>query len=308
MFFRWVADSADGGDLIVVDPVETRSANAADRHVRPDSGTDLALARVVETDRADERFVEQWTAGFEGLTTVLPAATEAAAAAGVTPETVEALAAAFERPTLVYWGMGVNQSVQGTKTARALVDCCLATANLGRGSGPFSLTEQANSMGTRVCSSKGTWPGHRTFTDLEAREMVAETWGIPVERLPDDSGLGPVAMLEKVGEDVEAVYTVATNPVAGFPDVSRVADRLNKAFVVAQDAFRTETTELADVVLPAATWGESLGTAMNMERTVSRVRPATDTPTGVRSDLSIIEALADRLAPGLFDARPRVGV
>ena len=305
VLFRWIRESADDGRLLVVDPVETTTAREADRHVPLDPGTDLALARaalsvIVERDGIDGEFVAANTDGLDDLLASLPDPGRAAAEAGVEPEAVEALADALRDPTLVYWGMGVNQSVRGTDTCRALVDLCLATGNLGPGSGPFSLTGQANSMGTRVCSSKGTWPGHREFSDADERRTVAEAWSVPVDRLPDDTGPGPVGIVESIGDEVEAVWTVATNPVAGIPDADRVEERLNDAFLVAQDAFRSETADLADVVLPAATWGESEGTAMNMERTVSRVRPATGTVPGVRRDIDIIAAVGERLAPGLF--------
>lgn len=305
VLFRWLRNSE--GRLIVVDPVESESADHADAHVAPEPGTDLALARavlahLVETGRIDRTFIDEYTEGFEELLAGLPDPREAAASAGVSPEDCETLAAAFEERTLVYWGMGVNQSTQGTQTAGALIDLCLASGNLGEGAGPFSLTGQANSMGTRVCSSKGTWPGHRGFTDPESRKRVAETWGIPEKRLPDDPGPGPVGIGQAMADgDVEVCYTVATNPVAGLPDAASAREAFEDTFLIAQDAFKTETTALADVVLPAATWGESAGTTTNMERTVSRVRAATDLPSGVRSDLDIIGAIGRELAPQAFD-------
>jgi assimilatory nitrate reductase catalytic subunit len=309
VLFRWIRESAADGGLIVVDPVRSSTATAADRHVAPDPGGDLALARavlsaIVGRGAVDGAFVDGATENFAALRDALPAPARAARAAGVALDDVRALADALDAPTLLYWGMGVNQSVRGTDTCRALIDLCLATGNVGPGSGPFSLTGQANSMGTRVCSSKGTWPGHRAFDDPGERATVADAWGVPVERLPDDAGPGPVGVVEAVDEEVEAVWAVATNPVASLPDAGRVEQRLRDAFLVVQDAFRSETAELADVVLPAATWGESDGTVMNMERTVSRVRPATDTPHGVRQDVDIVGAVARRIAPGLLDPRP----
>ncbi|SFR30280.1 assimilatory nitrate reductase NasA [Halorubrum sodomense] len=310
VLFRWIVESAteDGSRLIVVDPVETQTAAEGDRHVAPEPGTDLALARavlarVVERDEVDGAFVERATTGFDALRAELPDPAEAAATAGVPLAAVDALADALRDPTLVYWGMGVNQSAQGTATAGALIDLCLATGNMGPGSGPFSLTGQANSMGTRVCSSKGSWPGMRAFEDPDERRTIAEAWYVPVERLPDDAGPGPVGIAEAIDDGpVEAVWAVATNPAAGLPDASAARERLRDAFLVVQDAFHTDTTELADVVLPAATWGESDGTAMNMERQVSRVRPASELAPAVRTDLDIVASVGEALVPGLFPA------
>ncbi len=308
VMFRWINQSAteDDSKLLVVDPIRTETAEVADHHVPVEPGGDLTLARAIlarllETDRIDEAFVEEYTTGFADLVADLPPAADAAAEAGVTMADVDRLAGAFEDPTLVYWGMGINQSVNGTAAAGALIDLCLATGNLRPGSGPFSLTGQANSMGTRVCSSKGSWPGHRPFDDPTHREIIAAAWDVPVERLPDDTGPGPVGIVDAIGNDVEAVYAVATNPVAGMPDATAVREQLEESFLVVQDAFHSETVEVADVVLPAATWGECEGTAINMERTVSRVRAATDTPPGIETDLTLIGDLANRVVPGLFD-------
>ncbi len=308
VMFRWINQSSDADDseLILVDPVASETSEVADHHVPVEPGGDLdlaraVLARVVETDRVDEAFVAEATEGFDDLRDQLPDAETAAEAAGVSLADVDRIADALEDPTLVYWGMGINQSVNGTAASGALIDLCLATGNLRPGSGPFSLTGQANSMGTRVCSSKGSWPGQRPFTDPDHRKEVADTWNVPVSRLPDDTGPGPVSIVDAIGDDVSAVYAVATNPVAGMPDTTQVRDQLEDAFLVVQDAFRSETVELADVVLPAATWGESEGTTTNMERTVSRVRAATDTPSGIKTDLELIGQLADRLVPDLFE-------
>ena len=304
VMFRWITDSADDDDaeLIVVDPVRSETAEHADRHVSTAPGGDLALAQAIlghciETDRLDTDFIETHTEGFDRVVDALPPVERAANDAGVSIEQVELLADAFEHKTLIYWGMGVNQSVRGTATAGALIDLCLATGNMGPGTGPFSLTGQANSMGTRVCSSKGSWPGHREYTDPDHRQTTANAWNVPVSRLPDDTGPGPVEMIDN-GPDV--LWTVATNPVVGMPDTKPVRQRLEDAFIIVQDSFKTETLEYADIVLPAATWGESEGTTMNMERTVSRVRRATEIPPGVHTDLAIISRIGNRLDPNAF--------
>ena len=308
----WIENSAAAGDgdLIVVDPVETRTAAAADRHVAPEPGTDLALARAVlaravERGAVDEAFVERHTEGYAEAVESLPAAADAAATAGVPLERVDEVADALAADALVYWGMGVNQSIQGTETARAIIDLCLATGNLGPGSGPFSLTGQANSMGNRVCASKRTWPGHRPFDDSAARREVADAWDVPLGRLPDDPGPGFVRIVDELARDnVDVCWTVATNPAAGMPDAGHVERALDEAFLIVQDAFRSDTVAHADVVLPAATWGESEGTTTNMERRVSRVTAAVDPPGKARQDLDVIAAIGNRIHPGLFDEPP----
>ena len=310
--YRWITESiADGdGQLLVVDPVETTTAADADTHIQPTAGTDLALARavlaaVIDAGDVATEFIETHTTGYEELVNSLPELETAAETAGVSPATVQRIADALTDQTLLYWGMGVNQSVQGTATARALIDLCLATGNMGPGSGPFSLTGQANSMGNRVCSSKNTWPGHRPFTETTARKAVAAAWDVPLSRLPETPGPGFVGIVDALARgDIEVCWTVATNPAAGMPDAGQVKNVLNESFLVAQDAFYSDTVACADVVLPAATWGETAGTTTNMERRVSRVRAAVEPPGSARQDLDIIAAIGNRIETGLFPEPP----
>ena len=307
VLYNWIADSAsDEGRLIVVDPVESETASEADVHIQPEPGTDLALVRavtaqVIATDGVDCEFVEAHTTGYERMVDSLPDVEHAAETAGVSLNEIETLAEAVDAPTLVYWGMGVNQSVQGTATARGLIDLCLATGNLGPGTGPFSLTGQANSMGNRVCSSKETWPGHQPFDDSDVRKAVANTWGVPFSRLPRDRGAGFVTIVDRIARgEIDACWTVATNPAAGMPDASHVKSVLEDVFLVVQDSFYSDTVDCADVVVPAATWGETEGTTMNMERRVSRVTAAADPSGRVRQDLDIIATIGNRIEPELF--------
>ena len=312
VLYNWIADSANDTDsqLLVVDPVLSETAREADCHIEPDPGTDLALVRavlahVVASGDVDTEFVHRQTTGFERMVESLPDVERAAATAGVSVDEVETLAAAVTDPTLVYWGMGVNQSVQGTATARGLIDLCLATGNIGPGRGPFSLTGQANSMGNRVCSSKETWPGHQPFGSSAARKEIASTWGVPFSRLPRDRGAGFVKIVDRIARgEIDVCWTVATNPAAGMPDASHVKSVLEDVFLVVQDSFYSDTVACADVVLPAATWGETEGTAMNMERRVSRVTASTEPPELVRQDLDIIAAIGNRIEPDLFGTPP----
>ncbi len=312
VLYHWITNSASqgGGRLLVVDPVESETASDADLHIQPEPGTDLALARAVlacciDRDTIATEFVDTNTTGFERMVDSLPDIETAVTQAGVSLADIETITDALTAPTLVYWGMGVNQSVQGTATARALIDLCLATGNLGPGSGPFSLTGQANSMGARVCSSKGTWPGQREFNEAENRKRVAKTWGVPLSRLPESPGPGFVGIVDDLARgEIDVCWTVATNPAAGMPDASYVRTVLEDSFLVAQDAFYSDTVACADVVLPAATWGESEGTVINMERRVSRLTAAADPPGNTRPDLEIIATIGNRVEPDLFDEPP----
>ncbi len=309
---HWIANSASkqDGRLIVVDPVKSATAREADVHIQPEPGTDLALARAVlvqclESGTVDTTFIEAHTEGFDQMLGSLPDIETAVDIAGVSIEQINAIAEALDYKTLIYWGMGVNQSAQGTATARALIDLCLATGNMGPGTGPFSLTGQANSMGSRISLSKGSWPGHQEFTDPAVRKDIARIWDVPLSRLPLTPGPGFVGIIDALAQgNIDVCWTVATNPASGMPDAGYVKNALEDVFLITQDAFYSETVDCADVVLPAATWGESEGTTTNMERRVSRVTAAVEPPAGVRQDLDIIAAIGNRIEPGLFGTPP----
>jgi len=187
VLYRRIADSAGGddGELIVVDPVESETAADADLHVSPEPGTDLALARAVLAQVVDDGLVDPsssnttprgsrpWSDRCQTSTSRPrpPVSGRARLRAG----------RGVRRSDPRVLGNGGQPERSGTGTARSLIDLCLATGNLGPGSGPFSLTGQANSMGNRVCASKSSWPGYRPFDDTAHRKAIANAWGVPAE-------------------------------------------------------------------------------------------------------------------------------
>jgi predicted molibdopterin-dependent oxidoreductase YjgC len=90
---------------------------------------------------------------------------------------------------------------------------------------------------------------------------------------------------------------IATNPLVSFPDQKRLKKALDKLeLLVVQDGFHpTPTTELADLVLPAAIWGEKDGMYTNSERRASRANAAVPPPGIAKSDFDICLDLAERL-------------
>lgn len=308
---NWITDSASNdGQLITVDPVETETAERADIHIQPAPGCDLALIRgviasLIDHGDADTSFIDAYTTGYEQMVDALPTVEDAAEMAEVAVADIEQIAHAVDAKTLIYWGMGVNQSIQGTATAHALIDLCLVSGNLGPGSGPFSLTGQANSMGNRVCASKETWPGHQRYTDQSTRKAIANAWDVPFSRLPANRGDGFVGIVDRMARgEIDCCWTVATNPASGLPDADHVQSVLEDVFLVVQDAFYSQTVACADVVLPAATWGETTGTTINMERRVAPVNASVAPPGDAKQDLDIIATIANRIESDLFDSPP----
>lgn len=202
---------------------------------------------------------------------------------------------------------GLNQSTAGSAKNSALINLHLATGQIGRpGAGPFSLTGQPNAMGGRETGSlSNLLPGHREAANAEHRAEVAAYWG--VEQLPANPGLTAIELFEQVRSgQIKALWIACTNPAQSLPDQNNVRAALEACpFVVLQEAFRTtETAAFADLLLPAASWGEKDGTVTNSERRISHVRQAISAPGQARSDWAITVDFAQRLEKRLRPALP----
>jgi assimilatory nitrate reductase catalytic subunit len=193
--------------------------------------------------------------------------------------------------------MGVNHSVQGTETVTLLNTLCLLTGNIGRpGAAPFSITGQCNAMGTRETGFTASMPGYRAYDDPDHRRELAERLGVDEDRLPTERGHAYPDIINAImNRRIKALWVIGTNPVVSFPNREVLEIALSQLdLLVVQDGFETPTTALADVVLPAAIWGEKDGTYTNSERRVSRVRAAVDPPADAKPDFDIVLAVAER--------------
>jgi assimilatory nitrate reductase catalytic subunit len=199
---------------------------------------------------------------------------------------------------LSLWCMGLNQSTAGSAKNSALINLHLATGQIGRpGAGPFSLTGQPNAMGGRETGSlSNLLPGHREAANAEHRAQVAAYWG--VDQLPENTGLTAIELFEQMRSGkIKALWIACTNPAQSLPDQTTVREALQACpFVVLQEAFHTtETAAFADLLLPAASWGEKDGTVTNSERRISHVRRAIGAPGEARPDWAITVDFAQRL-------------
>src|SRR5690606_13924614 len=143
-------------------------------------------------------------------------------------------------------------------------------------------------------------PARRDRRNPEDRAVMACLWGVPA--LAETAGVAAVGLFGASHEgEGKAVYIACTNPAQSLPDLTRVRAALEKAeFVVLQEAYAdTETCEFADLLLPAAGWGEKSGTVTNSERRVTRVRAAIAPPAEARPDWAITADFARRLAKRL---------
>ncbi|MCY0389228.1 molybdopterin-dependent oxidoreductase [Robbsia sp. Bb-Pol-6] len=304
-----------GTRWIVVDPRVTDTAAMADLHLRIQPGTDVALFNgmlhhLIWEQHVDPAFIAAHTQGFDALKQRVRDYTPrfAAEICGIAEQDLLTAAQWFgESPaSLSLYCMGLNQSSHGTDKNLALINLHLASGQIGRpGAGPFSLTGQPNAMGGREVGGMATMlAAHREIGNADDRAELARLWGI--DRVSDKPGLPAVAMFDAIADGrIKAVWIACTNPAHSMPDIGRVHEALETAeFVVVQDAFAgIDTAAYADVLLPAASWGEKSGTVTNSERRISRVRRAVDAPGEARADWRIVRDVARRIEARLARGR-----
>jgi len=301
--------------IIVVDPRRTETAMAATDHIAPAPKTDLALFYgvahlLIENGQIDRAFIEANTTGFDEFATHVKSHTPAfvEGVTGVPAAQIQALADAIAQGKRVsfWWTMGVNQSHQGVRTAQALVNLALMTGNIGRpGTGANSITGQCNAMGSRLFSNTTNLLGGHDFANPEHRNKIASVLGIDEARIPQKASLAYDQILEEVLRGkIKGLWIVATNPAHSWINqgfFETVRDRLD--FLVVQDMYTsTETAKMADLLLPAAGWGEKEGTFINSERRIGLLQRVARAPGQALSDFSIFRLVAEAWGCGdLFE-------
>jgi assimilatory nitrate reductase catalytic subunit len=304
--------------IIVVDPRRTATAEIADLHLAIQPGTDVALFNgmlhaLLWDGRTRPEWIAAHTSGFDALKAVVrdyPPET-AAQLCGIAAADLLTAARWFGEAgaVLSLYCMGLNQSSCGTDKNAALINLHLATGQIGRpGAGPFSLTGQPNAMGGRETGSMANLLiGHRDLADAGDRAEVARLWG--VDEIPARPGKTAVEMFEALRRgEIKAVWIACTNPAQSLPDQNAVREALARAeLVVLQETYAdTETAPYADVLLPAAGWGEKEGTVTNSERRISRARAAAAPPGDARADWRIVCGIARHLAQKLHGRSTRL--
>jgi len=301
--------------IVVVDPRKTETATAATHHYAIEPKSDLAffysVAHVlIREGWIDRRYLEAHTEGFEGFGRFLADYSPEAVAGdvGVTAAAIEELAGLIQQGKRVsfWWTMGVNQGHQAVRVAQVLIDLALLTGNMGRpGTGANSITGQCNAMGSRLFSNTTGLPAGRSFSDEGDRREVAEALGMPLALVSDTDSLAYDEIIAGIHSGrIKGLWIIATNTAHSWihkRDLQAALDRLE--FLVVQDMYSTsETARRADLVLPAAGWGEKDGTFINSERRVGLVKKVRRAPGQALADFHIFRLIADAWGCGaLFE-------
>ncbi|MCB1483920.1 MAG: molybdopterin-dependent oxidoreductase [Hyphomicrobiaceae bacterium] len=308
LFQRLMAAKTKRGTRIVaIDPRATVTTESADMHLAIAPGADVMLfngllRELVECQALDRRYIDDHTAGFDAAVAVAQDAemAEVARVTEIDADDIQAFYDLFirhERVVTIY-SQGVNQSTSGTDKVNAIINCHLASGRIGRpGMGPFSVTGQPNAMGGREVGGLANMLAcHMDIERSDHREIVGTFWN--TSRLSSKPGLKALDLIRATAEGrIKVLWVLATSPVDSLPEADAVRDALQKCpfLVVSEVARKTDTSELAHVLLPSLGWGEKDGTVTNSERRISRQRAFLPAPGQARADWWQLAEVAKRL-------------
>ncbi len=304
--------------VVVIDPRRTETAQQADEHVALSPKSDLYLlygiAHVLIRNRwIDREYIEAHTEGFDELAKHMEAYRPdfVAPRVGIPPRRIEDLARLVHEGKRVsfWWTMGVNQSHEGVRTAQAIINIALITGNIGRpGTGANSITGQCNAMGSRLFSNTTNLLGGHAFDNPEHRTKIANILDIEVDRIPTETSWAYDQIMEGIlNGDIRGLWIIATNTAHSWinrEDTHAILEKLD--FLVVQDMYHTtETARFADLVLPAAGWGEKEGCFINSERRIGITKQVSRAPGTALSDFRIVKLLAEQWGCGDMFAKWR---
>ena len=292
--------------IVVIDPRVTETAMQATEHlsIRPKSDQALfyGLARLlIERGWIDRAYIDAHTRGFDEYAAAVEPYTleRAAEETGLGADAVERLAETIHggRRVSFWWTMGVNQSYQGVRTAQSIINLALMTGNIGRsGTGANSITGQCNAMGSRLFSNTTNLLGGHDFANSEHREKVARVLDIDPALIPTQPSWAYNEIIEGIlQERIKGLWVVCTNTAHSWINQGQARDILGRLdCLVVQDMYATtETARMADLVLPAAGWGEKDGTFINSERRIGTIKRVARAPGQALADFSIFKLVAE---------------
>ncbi len=295
----------NGAKLVVLDPRYTPTAKIADEYVQFKTGTDVALMNamikvIIDNDLQDDEFIKNRTKGFDELKeTVQKYDLETVSEiTHISPETIEELAieyASADKAAIVY-SLGITEHSHGADNVMSTANLAMLTGNIGRqGTGVNPLRGQNNVQGAcDMGALPSDYVGYRKVADQETTDWFNEYYGT---NLPAKPGLTLVEMMNAAHSgDLKVLYIHGEDPVLSDADIQHTKEALgNLEMLIVQELFMTDTAQCADVVLPAAGWGEQEGTFTNGERRVQCLHKAQEPPEGAMLDWKIMEEIAVRM-------------
>lgn len=307
IMWQRVCQNKHNPKIVVVDPRKTETAMAATHHYAITPKSDLilfyGLAHIlVKNNWIDQQYIKDHTHGFDEFNNHIKRFDPVwvSQKTGISVEDLKVFAGLIHDGKRVsfWWTMGVNQGYEAVRTAQAIINLALMTGNIGRpGTGANSITGQCNAMGSRLFSNTTALLGGRDFTDPEDRLEVAAILGIPAETIPQEKSFAYDEIIEQVVRGkIKGLWIIGTNPTHSWINGNEFRKVLedNLEFLVVQDMYHTtDTAVMADLILPAAGWGEKEGTMINSERRYGLLKKVSRAPGVALADFYIFKLIAE---------------
>ncbi|BAI81275.1 periplasmic nitrate reductase NapA [Deferribacter desulfuricans SSM1] len=307
--------------VIVCEPRKTNTAKIADLWLPVDPGTDLAIfhsmaREIIKNNWHDKKFIDEHTRITDGKN-VYTFDKYVEFLEQFTPETVEKLSRcpaenirkaakwfATSGASMTLWTMGLNQRTRGVWANNLIHNLHLITGNICKpGADSFSLTGQPNACGgvRETGSLAHLLPGTKPVKNKKWRTHVEKVWGLKPGTIDPKPGFHTIKMFGALGGEkdpnkpIKAMLTSTTNPAQSLPNLNKYIKGMKDAFLVVLDIFPTKTTQLADVVLPAAFLYEKGGVFGCSERRSQLTEKAVNPPGEAKADIWIAAQIAKRM-------------
>ena len=295
----------NGAKLVVADPRYTPTAKLAHEYMQFKTGTDVALMNgmikiIIENGLQDDEFIANRTKGYEEMKEVA-LKYDLERVADITeadPEQIKRVAIEYakaENAAIVY-SLGITEHSHGADNVMSTANLAMLTGNLGKiGGGVNPLRGQNNVQGAcDMGALPSDYVGYQKVANPEITKKFSEAYQMD---LPTTPGLTLVEMMNAAHSgDLKVLYIHGEDPVLSDADIKHTKEAIaNLEMLIVQELFMTDTAAEADVVLPAAGWGEQEGTFTSGERRVQWLRKAQEPPEGTMLDWKIMEEIAVRM-------------
>jgi len=306
VLYRRIAEAKENNPrmrVVVIDPRRTASCDLADLHLALAPGADAflfngLLAFLAKSGNLNEKYIQQHTEGFAAALETANAVSEAELEqqTGISRDDLVTFYQWFAETekSITFYSMGINQSATGTDKCNAIINCHLATGRIGKlGAGPFSITGQPNAMGGREVGGLANMLAAHMDYSPENVATLSAFWNS--DQVSKQAGLKAVDLFAAVANgSIKAIWIMGTNPVVSMPNADQVKAALEQCetVIVSDCIAETDTTATANILLPAAGWGEKSGTVTNSERRISRQRALVSAAGDARADWWILAQVA----------------
>jgi anaerobic selenocysteine-containing dehydrogenase len=251
---------AKGAKLIVVDPRFTKLADRSDLWLQLRPGTDVALALgmlhvIMEEELYDKEFVSNWIYGWNEFVDRVKEYPpwRVSEITWVPEEKIREAARLFAKakPACIQWGVAIEQSINCVDNNRSLIALAAVTGNLDVPGGMVFYVPPPVMNASQFGLHQLLPPEQRKKRLGREVFKLADAFAIINPRFVWE------AILYEKPYPVKMVFLISSNPVMTRANASMVYEALKKvAFLVVSDFFLTPTAEMADLVLPSATWLE----------------------------------------------------